>query len=84
MASFKGDAAPFESVRPDLEACLRSQYIAAKKGGKKVRAWIAITTAAAFLAALLIVGVRGELRWRKFVQELNAQPGLAVTAAHKR
>ena len=83
MANFKGDAAPFESVRPDLEACLRSQYIAAKKGGKKVRAWIAITTAAAFLAALLIVGVRGELRWRKFVQELNAQPGLAVTAAHK-
>jgi OOP family OmpA-OmpF porin len=84
LANFKGDAAPFESVRPDLEACLRSQYTTAKKGGgKKVRAWIAITTVAAFLTALLIVAMRGELRWRKFVQQLNAQPGLAVTAAHK-
>jgi OOP family OmpA-OmpF porin len=83
LANFKGDTAPFESVRPDLEACIRSQFIAAKKGGKKVRAWIAITTVAAFLAALLIVAMRGELRWRKFVQQLNAQPGLAVTAAHK-
>jgi outer membrane protein OmpA-like peptidoglycan-associated protein len=71
-------------IRPDLEACLRSQYTAAKKGGgKKVRAGIAITTVAAFLTALLIVAVRGEWRWRKFVRQLNAQPGLAVTAAHK-
>jgi outer membrane protein OmpA-like peptidoglycan-associated protein len=84
LANFKGDAAPFESVRPELEACLRSQYTAAKKGGgKKVRAWIAITTTAAFFTALLIVAVRGEWRWRKFVRQLNAQPGLAVTAAHK-
>jgi outer membrane protein OmpA-like peptidoglycan-associated protein len=84
LANFKGEAAPFESVRPDLEACLRSQYAAAKKGGgKKVRAWIAITMVAAFLTALLIVAARGEWRWRKFVRQLNAQPGLAVTAAHK-
>jgi OOP family OmpA-OmpF porin len=83
LANFKGDAAPFESVRPDLEACLRFQYTAKKGGGKKVRAWIAITTVAAFLTALLIVAMRGELRWRKFVRQLNAQPGLAVTAAHK-
>ena len=83
LANFKGDAAPFASVRPDLEPCLCSQYTAAKKGGKKVRAWIAITTVAAFLTALLIVAVRGELRWRKFVRQLNAQPGLAVTGAHK-
>jgi outer membrane protein OmpA-like peptidoglycan-associated protein len=84
LANFKGDAAPFESVRPDLEACLRSQYTGAKKGGgKKVRAWIAITTLAAFCTALLIVAIRGEWRWWKFVRQLNAQPGLAITAARK-
>jgi outer membrane protein OmpA-like peptidoglycan-associated protein len=84
LANFKGDTAPFKSVRPDLEACLRSQYIPGKKGsGKKVRAWIAIMTVAAFVTALFIVAIRGELRWRKFVWQLNAQPGLAVTAAHK-
>lgn len=84
LANFKGDAAPFESVRPDLEACLRSQYTGAKKdGGKKVRAWIAITTVAAFFTAFLIVAMRGEWRWRKFVRQLNAQPGLAITGARK-
>ncbi len=85
LANFKGDAAPFEAVRSDLEACLRSQYTAAKKGGgRKVRAWIAITMVAAFVTALLIVAMREESRWRKFVRQLNAQPGLAVTAAHRR
>jgi outer membrane protein OmpA-like peptidoglycan-associated protein len=84
LANFKGDAALFESLRPDLEACLRSQYTAAKKaGGRKVRAWIAIDTVAAFLTALLIVAMRGELHWRKFVRQLDTQPGLAVTAAHR-
>jgi outer membrane protein OmpA-like peptidoglycan-associated protein len=84
LANFQGAAASFESLRPELEACLRSQYAAAKKGGgKKMRAWIAVTTAAAFLTAALLVALRNELRWRSFVRQLNAQPGIAVTAAHK-
>jgi OOP family OmpA-OmpF porin len=84
LANFQGAAASFESLRSELEACLRSQYAAAKKGGgKKTRAWIAVTTAAAFLTAALLVALRNELRWRSFVRQLNAQPGIAVTAAHK-
>jgi len=84
LANFQGAAASFESLRPELEACLRSQYAAAKKGGgKKMRAGIAVTTAAAFLTAALLVALRNELRWRSFVRQLNAQPGIAVTAAHK-
>ena len=84
LANFQGAPASFESLRPELEACLRSQYAAAKKGGgKKMRAWIAVTTAAAFLTAALLVALRNELRWRSFVRQLNAQPGIAVTAAHK-
>jgi outer membrane protein OmpA-like peptidoglycan-associated protein len=84
LANFQGAAASFESLRSELEACLRSQYAAAKKGGgKKMRAWIAVTTAAAFLTAALLVALRNELRWRSFVRQLNAQPGIAVTAAHK-
>ena len=81
LANFQGAAASFESLRSELEACLRSQYAAAKKG--KMRAWIAVTTAAAFLTAALLVALRNELRWRSFVRQLNAQPGIAVTAAHK-
>src|SRR4029077_639592 len=37
LANFNGDAAPFESLRPEMEACLRSQYAVPKKSsGKKV------------------------------------------------
>jgi outer membrane protein OmpA-like peptidoglycan-associated protein len=84
LANFQGAAASFESLRPELEACLRSQYAAAKRsGGRKVPAWIAVTATAAFLTAALLVALRNELRWRSFVRQLNAQPGIAVTAAHK-
>jgi hypothetical protein len=30
LANFQGDAAVFESLRPELEACLRSQYAGGK------------------------------------------------------
>src|SRR5207253_2995506 len=65
LANFKGDAAVFESLSPELEACLRSHYAAAKKSsGKKVRAWIAVTAAAALLTAALVAALRSESRWR--------------------
>ena len=84
LANFQGAAASFESLRPELEACLRSQYAAAKRsGGRKVRAWIAVTATAAFLTAAVLVALRNEIRWRRFVRQLNVQPGIAVTTAHK-
>ena len=40
LANFQGDAVVFESVRPELEACLRAQYTASKSsGGRHVLAW---------------------------------------------
>ena len=87
LANFKGDAAAFQSLRPDLEACLLAQYAADAAdrtgSGKNVRAWIVVITVAAFLTASAIVGLRNELRWRRFVALLNAQPGVAVTSDHR-
>lgn len=82
LANFEGDAAPFESLRPELEACLRSQYAAKKSNHKKTRAWILLAAAAGFFAASLLMLIRSELHWRNFVRQLDAQPGIAITVAH--
>jgi OOP family OmpA-OmpF porin len=51
LASFKGDAADFASLRPELEACLRAQYDNTKPGGKrKGYAWIVIAAVLGLLA----------------------------------
>jgi OOP family OmpA-OmpF porin len=83
LARFPGETANFESLRPELESCLLSQY-----GGKRP------TTRAAFGWAFLVVGVAtailgivhvalSELHWKNFLFRLNAQPGLVVTEARK-
>jgi outer membrane protein OmpA-like peptidoglycan-associated protein len=83
LAKFDGDAAAFESLRPELEPCLRSQY--RPKGTSQIhdRAWFALAAVAGCLAAALIVAARSEMRWHRFVRQLNASPGIAVTQAEK-
>ena len=81
LANFKGDAAVFESLQPELESCLRAQYQPKKTSGTNHRAWFALATGAALLVAALIVGVGSEMRWRDFVGRLDSAPGIAVTQA---
>jgi OOP family OmpA-OmpF porin len=81
LANFKGDAAVFESLQPELESCLRAQYQPKKTSGTNHRAWFALATGAALLVAALIVGVGSEMRWRDFVRRLDSAPGIAVTQA---
>jgi outer membrane protein OmpA-like peptidoglycan-associated protein len=83
LAKFEGDAAAFESLRPELEPCLRAQYQPKKTSGSHRRAWIALAAAAGLIAAALIVGARSEKRWQDFVRRLNSSPGIAVTQAEK-
>ncbi len=81
LANFQGDASVFESLRPELESCLRAQYQPKKTSGTNHRAWFALATGAALLVAALIVGVGSEMRWRDFVRRLDSAPGIAVTQA---
>jgi OOP family OmpA-OmpF porin len=83
LAKFEGDAAAFESLRPELEACLRAQYQAKKTSVGNRAAWIAIAAGAGLVVAALIVGWQSERRWQDFVRRLNAAPGIAVTQAKK-
>ncbi|MGZ5004804.1 MAG: OmpA family protein [Chthoniobacterales bacterium] len=84
LAKFSGDAAPFESLRPELEACLRSQYEKRKaETGPKTHAWLLLVLLATFILFVLSFAVRSHLRWRGFVHRLNAEPGIVVTSAEK-
>ncbi len=84
LANFQGDAAEFESVRPDLEACLHAQYEEAKKeGGRQGRAWFVIAALAGLLVAAAVVAYRRDAQWKDFVALLRAQPGIAVTEAER-
>ncbi|MGI8957591.1 MAG: OmpA family protein [Chthoniobacterales bacterium] len=83
LAKFTGDAEPFASLRPELEACLRAQYQPKKTSGTNKRALVALAAGAGLLVAALIVGARSEKHWQDFVRRLNSSPGIAVTQADK-
>jgi outer membrane protein OmpA-like peptidoglycan-associated protein len=85
LARFNGDASAFQSLRPELESCLCSQYGATQRNGRATRVWAVLT--AMVLAAPAILGIllaiRSQSKWETFVRRLNSQPGLIVTNARK-
>ncbi len=84
LARFQGDASEFESLRPELETCLRAQYDKPKAEGKRSRhAWIALVAVGSLLMAALVVNQRREAQWNEFIGSLRAQPGIAVTEAER-
>ena len=84
LAKFQGDAAEFQSLRPELEACLRAQYDKSKSGrSRSGRAWFVLAALVGLLAAGAIVGFRRQAQWNDFVARLRAQPGITVTDAER-
>ncbi len=82
LARFDGDSTPFESLQPEIEACLRTMYEPrAAKAARPIRAWLAIGATAGLLVFGGVLAWRSEARWRDFVRQLQAEPGLAVTSA---
>ena len=83
LAKFEGDASAFESLRPELESCLRSQYDETKRRGRTTRAWLLLAFAGALTILGLMLVARSNTKWKNFLLQLNAQPGLVVTEARK-
>ena len=83
LRNFDGDSSPFDSLRPELEPCLRAQYHAKKTSAGHRRAWLALAAGTGLIVAGLIVGIEKQRRWNDFVRRLNASPGVAVTQANK-
>ena len=82
LANFKGDASVFEGLRPELEACLRAQYQKTKGVHRRpTRAWLVLGGLAALLVLGGFVAFQDGQRWKDFVRRLQAEPGIAVTAA---
>ncbi len=82
LQRFDGDTGPFEAAVPDLEACRQSRY---RRPAAKP------SPALALIAAILLVAagfwayghVRSGQRWRHYLESLDGQPGLVVTAARR-
>ena len=77
LASFDGDAAPFESARPDLEDCLDQETQAPRKGVSPLLLAIAALLPIA-LGTWLFSDYQERRRWREFVSSLGAEPGLVL------
>ena len=82
LATFSGDAAPFEAVRPTLEACLESQY---RTSPKKVSPalWFALAALLAALALWAYFAFASRSRWNTYLEALRAEPGLVVVSADR-
>ena len=84
LKAFRGDAAPFERVRPILEGCLVSQLRPRDKTSS-YRRWLAV--GAILLLALgtwLFLGWRERQRWNAYLQALRSEPGLVVVSSGRR
>ena len=82
LAQFNGDTSAFESVRPELEACLRAQY-KPKEKAPNTRAWLAIAGLAILVSALAFLIMKGRARWTDFLQRLHEEPGIMVISAEQ-
>jgi outer membrane protein OmpA-like peptidoglycan-associated protein len=83
LATFDGDAAVFEPLRPDLESCLQSQYQAERSGKRPMRAGFLLVALAAAILTLVVLAARSEAQWQSFLSNLRDQPGIVVTSASK-
>ncbi|MFH0960161.1 MAG: hypothetical protein V1897_15820, partial [Pseudomonadota bacterium] len=82
LSSFDGDTAAFESLRPNLDACLVSQY----QPTKKKTSPLLIGAVATIVIGLLVwsgLALNNYLKWRDLIADLSRQEGILVTAAEK-
>jgi hypothetical protein len=83
LARFDGNASAFQSLRPELESCLHSQYGATTGNGRTARAWALLAAVAAPAIFGIFLAVRSQSKWENFLFRLNSQPGLIVTEARQ-
>jgi outer membrane protein OmpA-like peptidoglycan-associated protein len=79
LESFEGETAPFESLRPNLDACLVSQYQPTKK---KTSPLLVGALALVLGAAFFLIGLafNNHLKWKHLKDDLGRQEGILVTA----
>lgn len=84
LDEFLGDTAPFDATADRLDACLQVQYVtdgSQRSRRRFIALVVLILLALGYWAALAI---RDSRRWNAYVDVLNAEPGIVVTAAGSR
>jgi OOP family OmpA-OmpF porin len=87
LEGFAGDAALFETARPELESCLQSQFDSAKTGARARRRIRPLHLVATLLVIAIVVGaffwVREYRRWNAYLARLQNEPGLVLISAER-
>lgn len=82
LASFDGDAAPFESVRHVLDGCLQAQF---KRDKRKTSYLLPVLVGVMVLALWfgMFTIYRDHRRWTTFIEGLRDTPGILVSRVAK-
>jgi outer membrane protein OmpA-like peptidoglycan-associated protein len=83
LLAFQGDAAPFAGTRPHLEDCLQSRYEAEARHILPFF-WGVLAVALCGVGLWSVAVIRANQRWSSYLERLQTQPGIVVTAAEKR
>jgi flagellar motor protein MotB len=80
LEAFQGDARAFEAARPELEACLRTEY---RREETSRRRGAAVVAAVVLVALVVWAGLawRERQRWNAYLDVLRAQPGIVVVSS---
>jgi len=80
---FDGDSSPFEGVEDDLALCLDSRYQESTQGRSKPYFLIALALLLMTAAGWAGLSFLRQRQWNHFVDQLGAQPGIAITSFTK-
>jgi OOP family OmpA-OmpF porin len=83
LATFGGDASTLEAARPILESCLHTRLQAEAQAPRPRAGRLVLVAGVAALLVWLGLSLRDTLRWRRYLEVLRAQPGLAVVSAER-
>jgi CHASE2 domain-containing sensor protein len=83
LGAFTGDATPFATSRPLLEACLVAET-APPPSPALPRLWPRLVCLVSVHRWGIVSRIQANRRWASYVQTLRATPGIVVTAATKR
>ncbi len=85
FATFDGDATPFESARPTLEACLETVLSTDRREPRTGPGlWLVWAVPIALVILIgLVLSIRSSRRWDAAVSRLRAEPGLVVVSAER-
>ncbi len=83
LEAFDGDAAPFETVRQDLEYCLQAQFANEKKKISPTF-WAVIGVVVFLLLSWSVFSLQNYYRWSGYVKKLSNAPGIIITENEKK